>query len=88
MVEQTVVVKNRAGVHARPSALIVENTQGFKCSINFVQGARVINAKSILGVMTLGATYNSEITISCDGPDEKEALERIVSLFEKKFEEE
>jgi phosphocarrier protein len=88
MIEQIVTVSNRAGVHARPSSLIVETAQRFQCRITFTQGSMQINAKSILGIITLGATYQSKITITCDGPDEKEALAAIIALFDNKFEEE
>jgi phosphocarrier protein len=88
MVEQTVTVSNRAGIHARPSSIIAENTQQFKCSIYLTQGKTKINAKSILGIITLGAMYNSQITITCDGQDEQQALDLLVHLFESKFEEE
>jgi phosphocarrier protein len=88
MLEQVVKVINRAGVHARPSSVIASATQRFKASIHFTQGSNTINAKSILGIITLGATYNSEIKITCEGEDEKEALETLVHIFETKFEEE
>jgi phosphocarrier protein len=66
----------------------VENTQKFKCSIYFEQGKTRINAKSILGIITLAAMYKSKIRITCDGPDEKAAMDCLVKLFESKFEEE
>jgi len=88
MTEKTVTVLNRAGVHARPSALIVQATKNFKCSIHFEKGNERINAKSIMGVITLGASYGTKIKIIADGEDEKEAVEIIVNLFESKFEEE
>ncbi|MCL2558833.1 MAG: HPr family phosphocarrier protein [Treponema sp.] len=87
MIEKTVTVLNRAGVHARPSALIVNETKNFKCSMYFEKGSERINAKSIMGVITLGAGYGSRITIIADGEDEEEAVAIIVRLFESKFEE-
>jgi phosphocarrier protein len=88
MVEKMVKVVNRAGIHARPSALIVEKTKDFKSSVYFEQGDNRIDAKSILGIITLGAVYNSEINIIAEGPDEEEAVERLARLFASKFEEE
>jgi len=88
MVEKTVTVLNRAGVHARPSALIVQATKNFKCGIHFEKGSERINAKSIMGVITLGASYGTQIRIIADGEDEEEALTIIVGLFESMFEEE
>jgi phosphocarrier protein len=61
MIEQIVKVVNRAGIHARPSSLIVGLTKDFKSSIYFEQGDVRINAKCFLGVITLGASYNREI---------------------------
>jgi phosphocarrier protein len=88
MVEELVKVVNRAGIHARPASLIVELTKDFKSSIYFEQGSNRINAKSVLGIITLGAVYNSEIRITAEGPDEREAVDRLICLFNSKFEEE
>ncbi|MDR0383637.1 MAG: HPr family phosphocarrier protein [Spirochaetaceae bacterium] len=88
MVQEVVKVVNRAGIHARPASLIVGVTKDFKSSIYFELGSERINAKSILGVITLGAAYNSEIKVIADGEDEREAVDRIVRMFASKFEEE
>jgi phosphocarrier protein len=88
MVEKIVIVSNRAGVHARPSALLVQTTKNFKSDIFFEKGADRINAKSIMGIITLGAAYNTQLKIIADGEDEEDAVEAIVKLFETKFEEE
>ncbi|MCL2599681.1 MAG: HPr family phosphocarrier protein [Treponema sp.] len=87
MIEKTVIVSNRAGVHARPSALIVQATKNFKCSIHFERGTERINAKSIMGVITLGASYGTAIKMIADGEDEQEAIDILANLFESKFEE-
>jgi len=88
MVEKIVTVKNRAGVHARPSALLVQTTKNFKCNIYFEKGSDRINAKSIMGIITLGAAYNTQLKIIADGEDEDAAINAIIKLFETKFEEE
>jgi len=88
MVEKIVTVKNRAGVHARPSALLVQTTKNFKCNIYFEKGSDRINAKSIMGIITLGAAYNTQLKIIADGEDEDAAVSAIIKLFETKFEEE
>ncbi|MDR1467865.1 MAG: HPr family phosphocarrier protein [Spirochaetaceae bacterium] len=88
MIEQTVQVTNRAGVHARPASLIVAAINRMKSEIFFEADENRINAKSILGVITLGAAYGTTIKIIADGADEKEAVAAIVHLFETKFEEE
>jgi len=88
MIEKDVVVKNRAGIHARPAALIVQTASQFASQIEFKNDHETINAKSIMGIITLGASYNSTITISADGEDEQQAVDRLVELFENRFEEE
>lgn len=88
MIEKDVVVRNRAGIHARPAALIVQTAAQFSSHIEFKNEHESINAKSIMGIITLGAGYNSTITISADGEDESEAVERLAALFENRFEEE
>jgi phosphocarrier protein len=88
MIEQEVQVKNRAGIHARPASLIVATINRMKSQVLLEVDTRQIDAKSILGVITLGAAYGTKIKIIADGEDEKEAVAAIVHLFETKFEEE
>ena len=88
MIEQTVTIANRAGIHARPAALLVQTTKNFSCNIYFEKGNDRINAKSIMGVITLGAAFGTEIKIIAEGEDEQEAVKSLVRLFESKFEEE
>ena len=87
MTEVTVTISNRAGVHARPSALIVQTASKFTCKIYLGKGHDKINAKSIMGVMTLGASFGSQIKIIAEGADEKQAVEAIEHLFVTRFEE-
>jgi phosphocarrier protein len=88
MTEQTITIKNRAGIHARPAALLVQTTKDFKSGIYFEKDNDRINAKSIMGIITLGAAYGTEIRIIAEGEDEEAAVEAVVRLFESKFEEE
>ena len=88
MTEKTVSITNRAGIHARPAALLVQTTKNYKCNIYFEKGQDRINAKSIMGIITLGAAYGSEIKIITEGEDEQAAVNALVRLFESKFEEE
>ncbi|MGI9255870.1 MAG: HPr family phosphocarrier protein [Salinispira sp.] len=88
MTEKTIVVKNRAGIHARPAAMIVQTAGKYNSSIFFRKDHEEINAKSIMGVITLGAGYNTEIIITAQGDDEADAVEAIAHLFETRFEEE
>ncbi|MCL2806124.1 MAG: HPr family phosphocarrier protein [Treponema sp.] len=88
MTERTVKITNRAGIHARPSAILVQATKNFKSNIFFEKGEYRINAKSIMGIITLGAGYGTEVKIIAEGEDEIAAVETMVRLFESKFEEE
>ena len=88
MTERIVTVRNRAGIHARPSALLVQTTKNFSSNIFLEKGQDRINAKSIMGIITLGATYGTELKIIAEGDDEETAVEILAKLFESKFEEE
>jgi phosphocarrier protein len=88
MVEQIVTIQNRAGIHARPSAMLVQTAKDFKASIYLEKGNDRINGKSIMGILTLGASYGTEIKVIAEGEDEQAAVEAMVKLFDKKFEEE
>ncbi|MDR2142956.1 MAG: HPr family phosphocarrier protein [Treponema sp.] len=88
MYEETVKVINRAGVHARPAALVVQVAKDFTSEIYMERGNDRINGKSIMGVITLGATYGSEIKIIAEGEDEEAAVKALARLFATKFEEE
>ncbi|MDR2597133.1 MAG: HPr family phosphocarrier protein [Treponema sp.] len=88
MTEQIITVSNRAGIHARPSAILVQTTKNFKSNIYMEKNNDRINAKSIMGIITLGASYGTVLKIIADGEDEEDAVDTIVRLFESKFEEE
>ncbi|MDR1859160.1 MAG: HPr family phosphocarrier protein [Treponema sp.] len=88
MAEQIVTISNRAGIHARPAAMVVQTTKDFKSNVYIEKGQDRISAKSIIGVITLGATYGTKIKIIAEGEDEQAAVDALVRLFESKFEEE
>jgi len=88
MTEQIITITNRAGVHARPAALLVETTKHFKSDIYFEKEGDRINAKSIMGILTLGAMFGAKIRISAEGEDEEQAVQALVKVFESRFEEE
>jgi len=88
MKQETVTIKNRAGIHARPSALIVKTANEYDSEIYLELDDMRINAKSIMGIITLGANYKSIIQIIAEGEDEEEAVTAIARLFENRFEEE
>jgi phosphocarrier protein len=90
MTEKTITITNRAGIHARPAALIVQATKDFTSSLYFEKDGDRINAKSIMGILTLGASYGTELKIIAEGEDtndEAQAVETIVRLFKSNFDE-
>ena len=88
MVSREVVIKNRAGIHARPAAMIVQKANEFDSQIYLEKENDRINSKSIMGIITLGASYNTTLLVVAEGEDEQEAVDAIASLFENRFEEE
>ena len=88
MIEKLLTVKNRAGIHARPAAIIAQTANKFACEVTLSRDDTTVNAKSIMGVITMAAGYNTVLTLKTEGDDEKEAAETIAALFESNFEEE
>lgn len=82
MVEQSVLIKNKTGLHARPASLFVQAANRFKSRITVRKGDAEIDAKSMLSVLSLGAAKGVEITLVADGEDEREALAHLTSLLE------
>lgn len=87
MTEQETIVLTRAGIHARPATKIVETANSFESEVFISRDNNKINAKSIMGILTLGATHKSKLLISAEGTDEKEAVSTLITLFENRFEE-
>jgi phosphocarrier protein len=88
MVELETTIKNRAGIHARPSALIAQTAVKFASRIFLEKSGNRINAKSIMGIITLAASFGSKIKIIAEGADEQAAADAIKTLFESGFNEE
>ena len=85
MIERTVTIQNRNGLHARPAAEIVKTAAKFRCEITLVREDLEVNGKSIMGVMMLAAEFGSQLVIRCDGADEQPALDALALLIESKF---
>ena len=88
MVELETTIRNRAGIHARPSAMIAQTAIKFSSRIFREKNGNKINAKSIMGIITLAASFGSKIRITAEGSDEVAAAEAIKALFESGFNEE
>jgi phosphocarrier protein HPr len=87
MIEKTVKIVNNAGLHTRPAATIVKLASKYKCEFFISKDGLNINGKSIIGVMTLAAEMGSELVLTFDGEDEKEASEEISDYFNRGFDE-
>ncbi len=85
MIEVVVKVINQAGIHTRPAANIVKAAAKFKSEIFLVRDGYSVNAKSIIGVMTLTAEQDAELLLRAEGPDEQKAVNSIIELFEDGF---
>ena len=82
MVSQTVTVKNPTGIHARPAATLAKVAAPFKSNIFLNTGAKKVQAKSVLNLMSAAIKCGTEITVECDGEDEAEALKAVVEAIE------
>jgi phosphocarrier protein HPr len=87
MIEKTVKIVNQAGLHTRPAATIVKMAAKYKCDFFISKDGININGKSIIGVMTLAAEKGSELVLTFDGEDEKQAAEEISDYFSRGFDE-
>jgi len=85
MVTRTVTVRNTLGVHARAAAKFVHAASGFASRITVSRHERVVDGKSILGILLLAAGRGADITISADGADEAEALGALCGLVDSGF---
>jgi phosphocarrier protein HPr len=85
---QDFVIANKLGLHARASATLVKVATQFKCEISLAKGDQAVNAKSILGLMTLAAAKGTTIRITCSGADEDAALAAVGACIEGRFGEE
>ncbi|SHJ61770.1 phosphocarrier protein [Geosporobacter subterraneus DSM 17957] len=85
MLQKEIEIRNATGLHARPATLLIKTAAQFKSNIVLIKENNEVNAKSIMGIMAMGAVKGEKIQIRADGSDEKEALEAIISLFETNF---
>jgi len=88
MIEKTVKIKNKLGLHARAAVKLMNLANRFNSSVRITQDGNEVDAKSILGILTLAAVKGSKITIKVSGKDEQKAINALVDLVDNKFEEE
>lgn len=80
-----VVLKNSTGLHARPASLLVKEASKFLSEIKIVKDGKEYNGKSIMGILSIGASKGDDLTIIAEGEDEKEAISTLKELIENKF---
>lgn len=85
MTEEQVMITNKLGLHARAAAKLVHTATAFEAEVFIGTAQEEVNAKSILGILTLAATRGTPLVVRADGVDEVEAVRALVALFENKF---
>ena len=85
MVSKSVVIQNEVGLHARPATFFIQKANSFRSNIMIEKGNRRANAKSLLGVLSLGIEKGHDIIIQADGSDENEAAESLADLLLNAF---
>ncbi len=85
MYDKEVLVENQVGLHARPATFFIQKANEFKSSIWVEKEERRVNAKSLLGVLSLGIVGGTNIRIIADGADDEEAVESLVALIKSGF---
>ena len=87
-IQRVFVISNRLGLHARPAAMLVEAVSNLNCEVSITKDDLTVDAKSLMGVLTLAAEEGSSLDICADGPDAQYAIDRVAEMIENKFGEE
>ncbi len=85
MLQRTITISNKLGLHARASAKFVSTASHFASHIDVKRGTKVVNGKSIMGIMMLAATKGTELELQVSGDDEAAAMTALVDLIDNKF---
>ena len=85
MVERTITIKNKLGLHARAAVKFVNTANRFKADVQVEKDGSRIDGKSILGILTLAVTQGSDITLKIDGEDAEAAWKALFDLIEQRF---
>ncbi len=80
-IKKEITIKNSQGLHARPAAMFVQIASKYNSNVNIEKGDEKVNGKSIMGILTLGAQYNSRIVIEAEGEDAQEVVEDLEKLL-------
>jgi phosphocarrier protein len=85
MQNKTVIIVNKLGLHARAAAKFVTLASSFESDIQLAKNSQQVNGKSIMGVMMLAASKDTELELTADGPDEATAISKISALIAERF---
>ena len=85
MISRNITIKNSVGLHARPATFFVQKANSYKSSIWVEKEDCRVNAKSLLGVLSLGISQGTNITLIADGADEADAINGLVDLIDKEL---
>ena len=88
MIRRQLAIRNRLGLHARAAARFVHTASRFRARVTAGRDGRVMDGKSILGILLLAASQGTAIEVTAEGPDEDQAMEALASLVEGGFGEE
>ena len=83
--EKNVSIKNASGLHARPAGMFVKGASEFKSTVEIESNGKKVNAKSIMGVMSLGLSKGTEFTLIANGEDEEAAIAKLSEMVESGF---
>lgn len=81
VIEKSIIIKNKQGLHARPAALFVQIANKFNCEITVSKGKQKVNGKSIMGIMMLEAGSGSKVMIAANGDDAEQAVKELEGLL-------
>ena len=87
MISRDVIIKNNVGLHARPATFFIQKANSYKSSIWIEKDDRRVNAKSLLGVLSIGIVKGMTVTLYADGADETDALDGLAALIDTGFNE-
>ena len=85
MLTKEIVVNNPVGLHARPATFFIQKANEYRCGIWVERDDRRVNAKSLLGVLSMGITKGTRISIIAEGPDEEEAVKALTEMLVKEI---
>jgi phosphocarrier protein HPr len=85
MIKKNLTITNPKGIHARPSALLVQCAGKYQSTITMINRGVTANAKNIMEIISLGARFQDQLEVSCDGPDEAQAMAEIEGIFALNF---